>query len=48
MRCLENRAEFYALRRIATGEELTVDYGNSHHNGQLRCKCSAAGCRGWI
>jgi hypothetical protein len=43
-----NRAEFYALRRIRPGEELTVDYGVSHHDGQLRCRCRAADCRGWI
>jgi len=48
MRCLANRVEFYALRRIRAGEELTVDYVDSHHDGKLRCRCGAAGCRGWI
>lgn len=48
MRCLPGHAEFYALRRIRAGEELTVDYGNSHHDGQLRCVCGAPACRGWI
>lgn len=48
MRCLANRVEFYALRRIRAGEELTVDYVDSHHAGKLRCRCGAAGCRGWI
>ncbi len=43
-----NRAEFYALRRIRAGEELTVDYGLSHHDGQLACLCGAPGCCGWI
>lgn len=48
MRCLASRVEFYALRRIRAGEELTVDYENSHHDGKLRCRCGAPGCRGWI
>jgi len=43
-----DRAEFYALRRIPAGTELTVDYGLSHHDGQLPCQCGAAQCRGWI
>ena len=47
-RLTEHRAEFYALRRIRAGEELTVDYGVSHHDGNLRCKCGAANCSGWI
>lgn len=42
------RAEFYALRRIRAGEELTVDYGESHHEGKLRCRCGAKCCRGRI
>ena len=45
--CIDNgRVEFYALRVIETGEELTVDYGQTHHDGQLACRCGAAGCRG--
>lgn len=40
------RVEFYALRDIAPGEELTVDYGQTHHEGKLACRCGAAGCRG--
>jgi uncharacterized protein len=44
---IENgRVEFYALRVIETGEELTVDYGETHHDGKLACRCGAAGCRG--
>jgi uncharacterized protein len=42
------RAEFYALRDIAKGEELTVDYEDSHHNGKLPCRCGAPNCRGKI
>ncbi len=48
IRCTADRAEFYALRRIARGEELTVDYGESHHDGKLRCRCGAARCRGFL
>ena len=40
------RVEFYALRAIAAGEELTVDYGPTHHEGRLPCRCAAAGCKG--
>jgi SET domain-containing protein len=48
MRCTATRAEFYARRALARGEELTVDYGSSHHDGKLRCRCGAANCRGYI
>lgn len=47
-RLTQVRAEFYALRRIRPGEELTVDYGESHHEGKLPCRCGAKRCRGWI
>jgi len=40
------RVEFYALRPIAAGEEITVDYGETHHEGRLACRCGASGCRG--
>lgn len=48
IRCTPTRAEFYALRAIAPGEELTADYGESHHDGKLPCRCGAANCRGFI
>jgi SET domain-containing protein len=47
-RLTDRRAEFYALRKIRPGEELTVDYGESHHDGTLPCRCGADACRGWI
>lgn len=40
------RVEFFSLRAIAAGDEITVDYGETHHAGQLPCRCGAAGCRG--
>ncbi|WP_225862413.1 SET domain-containing protein [Ideonella benzenivorans] len=42
----EGRIEFYALRDIAVGEEITVDYGETHHEGRLSCRCGAPGCVG--
>ncbi len=42
------RVEFYALRAIALDEELTVDYGETHHDGKLACRCGAVGCVGWL
>ena len=45
--CLDNgRVEFFALRAIAPGEEITVDYGETHHAGRLACRCGQPGCRG--
>ena len=45
--CLRaGRVEFYALRDIAPGEEITVDYGESHHEGRLACRCGAPNCAG--
>jgi SET domain-containing protein len=40
------RVEFYALADIPAGAEITVDYGETHHEGRLACRCQAAGCRG--
>lgn len=37
--------EVYALRRIAAGEELTVDYGETPHRRGMRCTCGAPTCR---
>ncbi len=44
----QGRVEFYALRAIGTGEEVTVNYGPTHHEGKLACRCGAAGCAGWL
>ncbi len=40
------RIEFYALREIEVGEEITVNYGETHHEGRLECRCGAPGCVG--
>jgi SET domain-containing protein len=42
----QGRVEFYALRAIAPGEEITVNYGPTHHEGRLACRCGAPGCVG--
>jgi len=42
----DGRIEFYALRAIGVGEEITVDYGETHHEGRLACRCGAPGCVG--
>ncbi|HEX7177870.1 MAG TPA: SET domain-containing protein-lysine N-methyltransferase [Pyrinomonadaceae bacterium] len=48
MRCIRGRVEFYALRQINPGEELTCNYGETHHDGALPCRCGSARCRGSI
>ena len=40
------RVEFYALKAIEPGQEITVNYGETHHEGRLACRCGAAGCVG--
>ena len=42
----QGRVEFYALRPIRRGEEITVSYGPTHHEGRLACRCGAPGCAG--
>jgi SET domain-containing protein len=42
------RVEFYALRAIAVGEEITVNYGETHHDGKLACRCGQPGCIGFL
>ena len=46
LRIRQGRVEIYALRDIAPGEEICADYGESHHEGRLRCRCGAPGCAG--
>lgn len=48
LRIRQGRVEFYAMRDLAPGEEITVDYGETHHDGKLRCRCGAPGCSGFL
>jgi SET domain-containing protein len=46
MRIHAGRIGFYSMRDITEGEEITIDYGETHHEGRLRCRCGAALCAG--
>lgn len=46
LRITQGRVEFYALRDVEPGEELTCHYGESHHEGRLTCRCGAPNCAG--
>lgn len=46
LRIAGGRVEFYALREIEAGEEITCHYGESHHEGRLTCRCGAPNCSG--
>jgi SET domain-containing protein len=48
MRRAYRKVEFYSLRPIRKGEELTCDYGETHHDGKLACRCGKPGCRKFI
>jgi len=48
MRTLDNHVEFYSLRSIKAKEELTCDYGPTHHDGKRKCNCGAPNCKGFI
>ncbi len=46
LRIRQGRVEIYAMRDIAPGEELTANYGETHHEARLRCNCGAPRCVG--
>lgn len=48
MRRAYQKVEFYTKRPIKKGEELTCDYGETHHDGKLPCQCGAPNCRKFI
>jgi SET domain-containing protein len=48
LRINQGRVEIYATRDMAAGEEITVDYGETHHEGRLRCRCGIPECVGRI
>lgn len=48
MRRAYRKVEFYSRKKIKKDEELTCDYGETHHDGKLPCRCGASNCRGFI
>jgi SET domain-containing protein len=48
MRTSGMHVEFYTLRTIKQEEELTCNYGPTHHDGSKKCTCGAEGCKGFI
>lgn len=48
MKILYGHIQFYALRDIRPGEEITIDYEYTLHSDKKRCHCGAHGCRGTI
>jgi SET domain-containing protein len=48
LRIRQGRIEFYALRDLKPGEEITVNYGETHHAGTLACRCGMPGCIGML
>jgi SET domain-containing protein len=48
MKILYGHIQFYALRDILPGEEITIDYEMTLHSDKKRCYCGAPLCRGTI
>ncbi|HYO91797.1 MAG TPA: SET domain-containing protein-lysine N-methyltransferase [Pyrinomonadaceae bacterium] len=48
MKILHGHVQFYALRDIYPGEEITLDYISTLHSDKKRCHCRARNCRGTI
>ena len=48
MKILYGHIQFYALRDIRPGEEITIDYESTLHSDRKRCYCGAKTCRGTI
>lgn len=42
----DGEVSFFALQDLQPSDEITVDYGVTHHEGRLPCRCGATGCRG--
>jgi len=40
------QVEFYTLREILKGEEVTCNYGETHHKGTKKCNCGQNNCKG--
>ena len=48
MRRCYHKVEFCSLRTIKQSEELTCDYGETHHDGKLKCRCGAQNCKSFL
>ena len=48
VRIMRGHVIFFALRDIEPGEEITLDYVESYHPDDYRCRCGVEGCRGTI
>jgi SET domain-containing protein len=48
VRVCYGKLEFYALKVINPQDEITCDYGSTHHGGKLRCRCGCVNCRGYL
>jgi SET domain-containing protein len=48
LRTFNYHVEFYALKNIYPGEELTCNYGPTHHDGKKLCRCGATNCKGYL
>jgi SET domain-containing protein len=48
MKIFYGHIQFYALRDIRPGEEITIDYETTLHSDKKRCYCGAENCRGTI
>jgi len=48
MKVLYGHVLFIALRDIAPGEEITIDYESTLHSDDKRCICGTKDCRGTI
>lgn len=46
MRVFGHHVEFYSLKKINVEDELSCYYGETHHEGQLKCNCKAPNCIG--
>ena len=46
---VQGQIVFVAMRDIAAGEELTIDYATIDHDAEpMTCRCGAAACRGVV
>lgn len=48
LRIMHGRILLFALKDIAAGEELTLDYVDSYHSDRTACRCKAPTCRSTI